>query len=283
MTHFLTIDLEDWYHAHYPGFDFRAFKPDERRVEPATERLLELLDKHQTKATFFTLGVIARDFPGLIKRIKDEGHEIACHGWDHDLIDSLPGEFLFNNINRAKELLEDVSGEEVIGFRSPNFSVNPANWNRYLDALDKSGFKYDSSAYAGRLYYGGMDGIANKTGKIEGHELHEFPPSVGRFLIYRFPLGGFYLRFFPVSVMKGAIKRIERRGQRAVLYLHPKDIDGDNPRLPVNAVYNQVHLMGVKKGYTKLNELLSSFNFMRISDYCIDSRSRKVLTPVLSG
>ncbi len=217
------------------------------------------------RATFFALGVVARDYPALIRRIASEGHELACHGWDHDLVDALPGGELEEAIKRAKSTIEDICGEEVLGFRCPNFSVNASNWGRYLDALEAEGFRYDSSAYSGRLFYGGLRGGPREIGRIEGRNLMEFPPSAGRIAGYAFPLGGFYLRLLPAGLFAGAVEREGAKGC-AIVYLHPKDIDAENPKLPINPLFRLVHSIGVKKGEAKFSELIKRFEFTSIRE-----------------
>ncbi|HHS50631.1 MAG TPA: DUF3473 domain-containing protein [candidate division Zixibacteria bacterium] len=266
MTHHLTVDLEDWFHAHYPGWDFHEFRPDVFRIEPATERLLEIFGETGAKATFFTLGVVARDYPELVRRIVREGHRIACHGWDHDLIDDIPRDDLAETFTRAKSTLEDVSGEEVIGFRCPNFSVNKSNWDRYLNALERCGFKYDSSLYSGRLYYGGIAHSPTEIRKIDGRDIVEFPPSTGRLFGFKFPMGGFYLRLLPPKKIIRTMKKIEAEGKSGIIYLHPKDIDEANPRLPVNFVCRWIHSVGVQKSTNKLRTILSEFDFAPIEE-----------------
>jgi polysaccharide deacetylase family protein (PEP-CTERM system associated) len=266
MEHFLTVDLEDFYHAHYPGFDYKIFAPKKNRIEESTALLLDILDGTGTKGTFFTLGVIGIGFPGLILEIARRGHTIACHGWDHDLLRDIPGENFAPILSKAKKTLEDITGKEVLGFRAPNFSVRHGEWRSFIKTLEECGFKYDSSVYSGRLFYGGMPRMNAFPHKIEGTDLYEFPVSTGRTIGFHFPMGGFYLRVFSAKVFKKNIARIEETKNTALIYIHPKDIDPENPVLPLDPISSWIHNVGTKSCAIKLENLLKGFNFKPIEN-----------------
>jgi len=267
MVHILSIDLEDWYHGHYPGFNFKKEKFEISRVIEPTELILDVLDDTDSKATFFVLGVIAEKYPDLMKKIVFKGHKLACHGWDHDLISSLGRENFEKSIIKTKAELEKYNHEEVIGYRAPNFSVGKQNARWVFEILSENGFKYDSSLFPGRVFYGGMPSVPKCVHYIEKYGLFELPPSViGKFGV-KFALGGFYLRVLTLKAIERSILKNESENNSAMLYFHPKDIDVENPDLPVGPISNWIHQVGVMNCLDKIKKVLSIFKFTSIENY----------------
>lgn len=264
IKHYLTIDLEDWYHGHYPGYNYHSHSFSTERVTTPTYRILDMLDESGQKATFFALGLIAQKYPSLIKEIYHRGHELACHGWDHDLIDSISEASLMDWMKRNKSTIENITGQRVFGFRAPNFSVTNSNLERFLFALKECGFTYDSSIYSGKLFYGGIKCSSDLTEIMNNSPVSLYPISSGRFCGTYFPLGGFYFRFLPLKVFQNSIVFSEKKKAKAVFYFHPKDIDDLIPNLPSFFFNNVIHKIGTKNCSKKLSSILHSFSWQPI-------------------
>jgi polysaccharide deacetylase family protein (PEP-CTERM system associated) len=257
IKHYLTIDLEDWYHGHYPGYDFHSHSFFAERVTDPTFKILDLLDESGHKATFFTLGIISERYPSLIKEIFNRGHELACHGWDHDLLDSMSDRNLIDWMKKNKSIIESLTGQRVLGFRAPNFSVTNSNFPHFLNALKECGFTYDSSIYSGKLCYGGINDPSILHEAIQNLQISFYPISSGSFCGFKFPFGGFYFRLMPLVVFQKKLIKFERENKSAVFYIHPKDIDIDNPNLPSYFYNNVIHKLKTKSAHSKLSQLLS--------------------------
>ncbi len=269
--HALTIDLESWYHAE-----------NMRPVAPATEwprlpsrlrqpaaALLELLAERATRATFFVLGDAAAREPELIREIAAAGHEIACHGWSHELIYRQTPAAFAEETHRAKALLEDLSGRPVEGYRASTFSITGRSlWA--LDLLAAEGFRYDSSIAPVRHDRYGIPG-APRTPHWRtvdgGRRIAEFPISFGRLLGLRLPVGGGFFRLLPLSWTQRALGLYEGRGEPAGIYLHPWEFDPEQPRpagLP--ALRRFRHYVGLGSAMGKLRSLLERVPFTAMVD-----------------
>ena len=263
----LSIDVEDWFHIldlknEIPIADWHKM---ESRVSKNTIKLLSLFSQHGVRATFFVLGWVAEQFPQLVLEIKRQGHEIASHGYGHKLAyQQTPQEFR-DDVTKVKRILERIIHQEVMGYRVPGFSIQNGNlWA--LDILKEEGFVYDSSICPAVRGHGGLDGSPIYPYKHPSG-LWEFPISVFRFLGKNISFsGGGYLRFFPYSFIKNAIKKINSQNQPVMVYLHPREIDVSQPRLkmPLNRRFKcYVNLHTTEK---KLDRLLRDFNFASISE-----------------
>jgi polysaccharide deacetylase family protein (PEP-CTERM system associated) len=259
-----TVDVEDYFHvaALSSAITRESWPTHESRVERNTERLLALLAERGVRGTFFVLGWVAERTPGLVRRIAASGHEIACHGFSHQLIYQQAREEFREETVRAKRLLEDLIGETVLGYRAASFSVTRDSlWA--LDTLIDAGFLYDSSIFPIRHDRYGLPGAApepNRLSAPSGRTLVEFPMSAARFLGVQVPVsGGGYFRILPFWVTKSGLKQInERRGLPFTFYLHPWELDPGQPRFKVSALSRFRH-------YTNLarceDRLLREFEF----------------------
>src|SRR5436309_3029337 len=238
ITNVLSVDVEEYYHAAIfrrgaNGFGTNHF---ESRVEASIDRLLALLSNHCTRATFFVLGEIAALHPGSVRRIAAEGHEIACHGDQHeDVYRQTPAEFRAD-IRRATRRIEDVVGDRVVGYRAANFSIGRAQSWAYQILLEE-GFCYDSSMFP-ILHdrYGQVDAprFPYKIWCDGSASLVEFPIGTVRLWGVNLPIGGGgYFRLSPFEITRLGISRVNTRGRRPVMfYLHPSAIDPGQPRPP---------------------------------------------------
>jgi polysaccharide deacetylase family protein (PEP-CTERM system associated) len=272
MVNALTFDIEEYFHAEA----FAEVVTPERwptlasRVVCTTERVLGLLEEMTTCATFFVLGWVAERHPGLIRRIRDRGHELACHGYGHQMITRQSRPEFLRDVLRAKAAIEDASGDSVIGYRAPTFSVvRETLWS--LEALAEAGFRYDSSVFPIVHDRYGMPGSPRFPYRHRfgaGGELAEFPLSTVSVLGWRFPVaGGGYFRLLPYSVTRKAIRHLNRdEGQPAIVYLHPWELDVEQPRLPVGGLTQLRHSVNTAATEAKLRRLVNDFAFAPARD-----------------
>jgi len=272
MRNAFSVDVEDWYQVSdfEAVVDFGAWDSFESRVVRNTERVLDLLAEHQVQGTFFVLTWNAERHPELVRRIADAGHEIASHGYRHRLIyEQTPAEFR-DDVMRSKKILEDLVGQPVWGYRAPSFSLTAASlWA--LDILLESGMRYDSSIFpvSDRLY-----GIPNAKRfpfviRADGdRELVEFPMSTARAGGRNWPLGGgAYLRLFPYRYMHWGVRRVNREGQPALVYVHPWELDPGQPRIRARGKRGvSTHYINLKRTEARLSRLLRDFSFAPVRD-----------------
>lgn len=282
MINALTFDIEEYFHAEaFAGVVRREDWPLlESRVVRTTERLLAVLAESGTIGTFFVLGWVAERTPELVRAIMAQGHEIACHGYGHRMITRLSRSEFADDICRAKDILEEAAGVDVIGYRAPTFSVvRETLWS--LEVLAKAGFQYDSSIFPivhDRYGIPDAERFPHKIALGSGREIAEFPLSTVRGPVGRFPVaGGGYFRLLPYGVTSWALRRLNQREERpGIVYLHPWEIDRDQPRLPVSRRVQFRHAVNTRSTESKLRRLLRDFQFAPVRDVL---SSAGVLTP----
>ena len=267
MKNILTIDVEEWFHGNDFDLPRERFAGLESRVERQTDFLLSLLAGSKARATFFILGCVAEAHPGLVRRIHGAGHEVASHGHYHDLVYSLtPAEFAAQ-LRNSTSALSGIIGEPVTAFRAPSWSIVEKNlWA--LDVLRENGLSVDSSIFPMRT---GMFGIKNA--RLDIHEiakgLIEYPPAALRFGGLTLPVaGGIFFRILPYAITAAALRRINGRGNPAVVYLHPWELDPGHPRLPEiprRRTWYHYHRLGAARA--KYCRLLAEFEFGSIRDH----------------
>lgn len=262
----LSCDLEDWFQVENlrSVFPHSVWERQPLRLEGSAHRLLDLFDRHDTKATFFALGWIAERRPGLIKEIQARGHEIASHGYDHELIPFVGPAKFTADIRRAKDLLEDITGQAVLGYRAPSFSIT--EWA--LDALAETGFRYDSSLMRTVAHdrYGRIALPPSQSpygDAIVRPGLTEVPLSSLRLGTANIPWGGGgYFRLLPYRVYRRGVNTLARRHEALRFYFHPWEIDAGQPRVAgVGRVARYRHYQGIGNMESKLERLLSDFRF----------------------
>jgi len=263
----MTVDVEE--HFQVSAFadivDPADWDSMESRVDSNTSRLLDAFDGAGVRATFFVLGWVARRHPDLLRRIADGGHELACHGLDHTLVyRQTPTEFREHTV-QARDAIEQASGRPVRGYRAASFSITRESlWA--LDVLAECGFEYDSSLFP--VYHDryGMPGAPRTIHRIvtpAGSSLVEVPPStlqIGPLALA--VAGGGYLRHYPAGLTRWAIRRLNRReGMPAVVYVHPWEVDPDQPRIPAPWRTRLRHYRGLATTLDKLRDLMRRFRF----------------------
>lgn len=267
----LTVDVEDYYQVE--AFANVIRKEDwprwEPRVERNTHRLLDLFAGHEVKGTFFVLGWIAERHPKLVREVARAGHEIACHGYDHQLIRNQGPEAFRTDIRHAKSLLEDVAGVPVSGYRAPTYSVTEQTlWA--LDILIEEGFQYDSSIFPvhhDRYGIPGAERFPHVIRRVAG-EIIEFPPSTVRIGRQNLPVaGGGYFRLMPYPMFRWAVRRInECEQQSAIFMVHAWEVDPDQPVLPGTRLNILRHRINLRRTGGRLAQLLTDFRFAPVHE-----------------
>jgi len=263
----LTVDFEDW----YQGLEI---PPDgwsglEDRIEPAAHRLLELFAEKGVRATFFILGTVAEKHPHLVETIAAAGHEVGTHGWSHTLVYKMTPETFTLELRRSIELLQQLSGQPILGHRAPFFSITRRSlWA--LDLLRQCGIRYDSSIFPVLNYRYGIDDAPRWPYPITnggGQPLMEFPISTWRVFGRNLPIaGGAYFRIMPYSFTRTAFSAINRSGHPAVFYIHPWELDPHHPRIPLPRRIAATHYANLHKTEPRMRRLLSDFAFAPMRD-----------------
>jgi polysaccharide deacetylase family protein (PEP-CTERM system associated) len=275
MKNALTIDVEDYYHvtAFERCIPVESWGSYPSRVADNTLRILDLLDKHSTKATFFILGWVAERRPELVRAICDKGHEIACHGYSHQLVYRIGPDRFREDIRSSKRLLEDICGRPVLGYRAPSYSITRESlWA--FDILIEEGFRYDSSIFPIMHDIYGIPRATRFPHDITGAGgvIREFPMSTLRLHMLNkhvsVPVaGGGYLRLFPLWFIKKAIRSInEHERQPVVIYFHPWEIDQDQPRIKAGLRSTFRHYLNIHKTFGRVEQLLSFCRFSSMAD-----------------
>ena len=264
MLNILTIDLEEWHHPKYVKDKVSMDKED--RIQSSSNRTLRLLEEYHANATFFVVGEIAEKHPSIIEKIDEQGHEIGFHGYYHEPLWKSNAESLSRNIQKFNSLIN----RRCRGFRAPSFSLNN-NTKWALDTLEEGGYLYDSSIFPTRTPLYGAFGAPAKPYKIshedvtkedEGGKLWEFPLLVYSLMGLKIPVaGGFYLRLFPVRLIERAIRKMNKHGAPAVIYVHNWELDPETPRRKLGIYRSFVTYHNAERTEEKMRHLLSSFEF----------------------
>ncbi|MGZ8550990.1 MAG: XrtA system polysaccharide deacetylase [Chitinophagaceae bacterium] len=262
----MTVDVEDY-------FQVSAFEPyiakDQwdtlpHRVQKNTHQILDIFEDKNIKATFFTLGWVAARYPDLIQRIIKDGHELACHGYEHIRVTEQTPEQFRGDVSRTKKLLEDMSGHEVKGYRAASYSIGAKNlWA--LNVLQEEGFKYSSSIYPVKHdLYGIPDAPRFMFEPIENQEFKEIPITTIRLGEKNMPCGGGgFFRFYPYAFSKWAFNRINHtEKQSGIFYFHPWEIDPEQPRQEGLSFKTRTrHYLNLHKMENRIKQLLTDFNW----------------------
>jgi len=267
ITNALTIDVEDYFQVSAFAPYIRRDEWDQRecRVERNVERILELLAANGTQATFFTLGWIAERYPGVVRRIVEQGHELASHGYGHERASDLSPAAFTADVTRAKHLLEDIGSTPVQGYRAPSFSIGTGNlWA--LDVLARAGYRYSSSIYPIRHDHYGMPDSPRFAYTL-GSGLLEVPVTTLRLLNRNLPSsGGGYFRLLPYALSRWMLRKVNRDDREAaVFYFHPWEIDPQQPRIVgIDTRTRFRHYVNIHRMEGRLRQLLSDFRWGRM-------------------
>ncbi len=271
MKNAISIDLEDWFCVHNL---IGIIKPSdwdscELRVRASTERILRILEEKHTRATFFVLGWIAKRLPDLILELEARGHEIAVHGYNHLLLTEISPQEFEDDLMKALEAIESCGVKtRPIGFRAPSFTVVEKTKGWALPILEKLQFKYDSSVFPIGFHpdYGVADSPLNPY-KIT-NDLYEFPMSCLELFGKRFPFGGGgYFRLFPYAYTKYCMRKVNETGRPTVFYLHPWELDPDQPRVKKLPLSKRIrHYRNLDQTEKRFVKLLNDFEFTTIRE-----------------
>ncbi len=284
MKNYMTIDVEDYFHVSA----FESLSPPttwserECRVEKNTQKVLDIMDQYHVKATFFMLGWVADHYPQISKMIAGRGHEIASHGYLHQRVALQDRQTYRNDIRKAKAILEDQIGEEVIGYRAPSYSITRETDWAFEELLD-AGYRYDSSIFpmkhdfygipdwprfAGYAVNSGSGWVADSNPSCIGKPfIRELPISTLRLGSRNLPIaGGGYFRLLPYSVTRWGLKAINTREQQPfVFYLHPWEFDPEQPRMRGCSAKSRFrHYLNLAKTEERFKMLLQDFRFCSI-------------------
>jgi polysaccharide deacetylase family protein (PEP-CTERM system associated) len=288
VTHILSVDVEDYFHVEaFSGVVPRqAWDRYPCRVVDNCHRLLDIFDGHNVKATFFMLGWVADRFPAVVREIRDRGHELACHSFWHRKVDSLtPSEFRADT-RQACAAIEQAASVRVVGYRAPTWSISHRSpWA--FDILREEGFEYDSSIYPIRHDLYGTPGASRYPYAHpcnHGQELLEFPPATARIAGVNFPAaGGGYLRILPLAYTSWVFKQFERAQRPLVLYLHPWEIDPEQPRIRAPLKSRFRHYTNLHRTEGRLRTLLQRYSFAPFRDHLAEARGTLSNVPQTAG
>jgi polysaccharide deacetylase family protein (PEP-CTERM system associated) len=273
MLNALTVDVEDYFHvsAFADTLDRTQWDALAPRVDANTRKLLDLFARRQTRATFFVLGWVAERFPELVRDIVAQGHEVASHGFSHQLVYKQTPEVFRAETAKSKALLEDITGTEVKGYRAASYSITSESlWA--FDILTDLGFAYDSSifpVYHDRYGMPSAPATIHRAISPSGGELIEFPLTVAKVLKWSLPVaGGGYFRLYPYWLSRMLLARSQRDlNQAFIFYLHPWEIDPDQPRVEnASALSRFRHYQNLGRCEQRLERLMSDFDFTTVAE-----------------
>ncbi|MFZ0639624.1 MAG: XrtA system polysaccharide deacetylase [Candidatus Acidiferrales bacterium] len=258
-----SVDVEDWFHIlDLPATpDVTEWDGLPSRVERNFQRLLETFEQKGVRVTCFFLGWVGEKFPSLVKDAVRHGHEIASHGYAHRLTYQMTPDAFYQDAVRSKNILEDIAGRAVWGYRSAGFSVtHDTDW--FFDKLIEAGYLYDSSLFPAARGHGGMANGQRSPFWVErpSGQLFEFPLSVaevmGKSMCF---FGGGYLRLFPYPVICRMARRVLSEGRPVIFYVHPREIDPEHPRLPMSWKRRFKSYVNLESTMPKIERLLNEF------------------------
>lgn len=279
MQNALSVDVEDWFQvgAFETVIDRKDWDTLECRVERNTDAVMALFDEAEVKATFFALGWVAERYPALIRRIVDAGHEIASHGYGHDRVFTLTPEQFAADIVKTRKLLEDASGQKVIGYRAPSFSIDQRTpWAHEI--LAEQGYTYSSSvAPVKHDHYGWADAPRFAFRPVVGSDFLEIPVTTAQLGSKRLAAGGGgFFRLLPYAFSRWAIRQVNNDEQRpAVIYFHPWEIDPDQPRVTNAPIRSKLrHYTKLEVMADKLRRLPKDFRWDRLDNIVASEKAR---------
>ena len=255
---FLTFDIEEWYHANYEGLDTAVFSEKPTQLPRLIDQLLDICERGGFHSTFFVLGSVAERYPTLIRDISSAGHEIASHGYGHlQVYKMTPSEFK-EDLLRSCQILQDVTGRPILGFRAPSFSVTRPILPWFYHTLEDCGLRYSSSVFAGKTF---LYGIPDFPDRIHIPYLSDDAPTS----ILEFPIPslrllgtslGVYVRLFPAWFIRRLIRNRNAQGRSLMLYLHPREIDPLQDRLPLPFLTRMIHYWGICDCDRKVSQIV---------------------------
>lgn len=270
VVNLLTFDIEDWYHANYDSVDLAVARNGESNFRANMELLLQICSEAGCKATFFVLGQIGERYPETVREIVRAGHEVASHGYGHQLAYRQSYDEFKADVKKSAEILQALTGEAVWGYRAPSWSIVRRNYH-FLAALEELGLQYDASIFPVKTFLYGIPDAPTEIHHptVNGRQLNllEVPMSVtrigGRNIGYS---GGFYFRLLPTWLIKKLIRAGNAAGRHSIVYLHPRELDPKEQKLRLPLVESFIQYYNVSGTQQKLSEILRSFRFVSIRE-----------------
>ncbi len=284
MRHALTVDVEDYYHvsAFADTINRSQWDSISPRVEENTRKLLDLFASRNTQATFFVLGWVAERFPQLVRDIVSQGHEVASHGYSHQLVYTQKPEVFREETAKSKSMLEDITGLAVNGYRAASYSITSESlWA--LDILAELGFEYDSSifpVYHDRYGMPFAPATIHQAVSPSGGELVEFPLTVAKLFKWSLPVaGGGYFRLYPYWLSRALLAKSQRDlNQSFIFYLHPWEIDPDQPRVENASRLSRFrHYQNLGRCHQRLENLMTDFQFTTVANVLAERKQQSGL------
>jgi len=271
QRHYFTVDVEEYFHPsamarHFPMAGWHRL---ERRSPRVVGRVLELLAAHRVSGTFFVVGWLAEQEPEMVRAIAAAGHEIASHGYEHELVGRLGPEGFRASIRRSKAVLEELCGRSVDGYRAPSFSIVPGlEWA--FDALLEEGYRYDASLFPMKQHptYG-YPGAPRDPHRIQrqGGALEEFPATTLRTLGTDLPAsGGAYFRLLPYQLVRAGLRQAAERGAPGMFYIHPWELDDWAPEVDAPWLQKVRTFGGRSRCWNRLARLFGEFEFQSVRE-----------------
>lgn len=275
----MTVDVEDYFQvsAFDPYVDRSTWGDFESRVEENTDRILAMFDRYDVKGTFFTLGWVAEKYPAVVRRIVEGGHELASHGWDHIMVTRFTREEFGQDIKRAKQTLEDVTGARVSGYRAPSYSFTRKNeWAHTV--LAEQGYRYSSSVAPIRHDLYGIPDAPRFAHSRAEDAVVELPITTTRVLGRNLPCGGGgWFRLYPYQMSRWAINRVYKQdGERSIFYFHPWEIDPEQPRIEGLSLRTRFrHYQNLARMEPKIVRLLQDFEWDTMAEVFAEELAEK--------
>ena len=269
ISNALTIDVEDYFQVSAFSKVINKKKWDEKecRIEKNVDTIINILDSKKIKATFFTLGWIAERYPSMIKKIIMEGHELASHGYAHEKVSEISRSDFYQDVTRAKGILEDIGGKQINGYRAPSFSIAEKNFWA-MEILSETGHFYSSSIYPVKHDHYGSPNAPRFPYKVFS-ELLEVPPTTVKLFGRNFPAsGGGYFRLLPYFVSKKMLDRVNKvENKPVVFYFHPWEIDSHQPKISNLSIKTRFrHYKNIEKMEEKIKKLVEDFHWDRMDN-----------------
>jgi len=269
VTHALTIDLEDWFCSTNMEkiVPYKIWDKQVLRIENSTKKILDILSKKKTLATFFVLGWVAEKIPHIITEISRKGHEISSHGFNHKRLFDLSLEDFEYDIKKSIDIIEDITSKPVVGYRAPSFSLI-SNKEQIFEILMQNNIIYDSSILPSSYHpdYGYLPPSPTTPYWLKHGHLLEVPVTVTSLLGFNVPMGGGYFRLLPYFYTQYSLRKLTLQNQSAIFYFHPWEIDVHQPRMKIPYTKRFRHYYGLKTAEEKLNRLIDEFSFAPIKD-----------------
>ncbi len=270
IPNFLTLDIEDWYHANYENLDVSRYEDLDSNLEYSVGRLMDIAEKNKVKTTCFIVGKLAEKHPDLVRRIHQNGHEVACHSYSHKQVYKMTPKEFEEDTRKCKRILEDIIQNKVYGYRAPSWSFKTESNHWTYQILEDLDFKYSSSVFPGKTF---LYGIKDTPKEIHYPLINQKQSKILEFPVTTVKLGltdmSLHFRLFPQKYITQKIAKLNQRGLPAMLYLHPREIDPKQPKLPLPKHLSLVHYWGVKNCESKFQKVVSAnaLSFIRLIDY----------------